>query len=433
VESGDCGGSVWVSSFDGAQWGAALNLGAAGAIDESVAMNVSGDAVVVWQQNYYFNPPTCGGITGSEIWVRRLKAGTWQAAERVSDASGVDFSFYAINPVVTIDDNGSITVAWSQQRNAPAPGEIQGTYVRRFDSTNWSTAARISSPDRYSWEVQAGVAGNGDVTVVWRQDTNPYDPSQTAGGPILPTIWAARYVAASAGWAASQRIGTTDLVGYDYEERPRISVGRNGHVGVLWERQKTGTTPERSIYATRFDPASVAWVTPVAIEQNPASAYWPTVAVDSTGNMQGRLDTNRIKHRQPVHRATRRERRDMESAAVARSAGYPCAAAIRGNRCQRPGTRGLVANRGNIAKTSGATHNGQRSRDHRRNWFRRGPVAGRERRRLCRGGTTQDGLHLHGVHDISVRDPLRPVGARGSALKARVSPGFRQYRCSGFP
>jgi hypothetical protein len=286
VESGDCGGSVWISGFDGAQWGAALNLGATGAIDESVAMNVSGDAVVVWQQNYYFNPPTCGGITGSEIWVRRLKAGTWQAAERVSDASGVDFSFYAINPVVTIDDDGSITVAWSQQRNAPAPGEIQGTYVRRFDSTNWSTAARISSPDRYSWEVQAGVAGNGDVTVVWRQDTNPYDPSQTAGGPILPTIWAARYVAASAGWAASQRIGTTDLVGYDYEERPRISVGRNGHVGVLWERQKTGTTPERSIYATRFDPASVAWVTPVAIELNPASAYWPTVAVDSTGNMQ---------------------------------------------------------------------------------------------------------------------------------------------------
>ena len=286
TESGDCGGSVWINGFDGAQWGTALNLGVTGAAAQSVAMNASGDAVVVWQKNYYFNPPTCGGITGSEIWVRRLKAGTWQAAERVSDASGEDSSFYAIDPVVTIDDNGGITVAWSQERVAPAPGVIQGTYVRRFAGTSWSTATRISSPDRYSWEVQAGVAGNGDVTVVWRQDTNPYDPGQTAGGPILPTIWAARYVVASPGWTAAQHIGTTDLVGYDYEERPRLSVGRNGHVGVLWERQKTGGTPERSIYAARFEPASVSWLAPVALEQLTAPAYWPTVAVDPAGNMQ---------------------------------------------------------------------------------------------------------------------------------------------------
>jgi hypothetical protein len=288
TESGDCGGSVWVSRFDGAQWGAALNLGATGAIDESVAMNASGDAVVVWQQNYYLNPPTCGGISGSEIWVRRFRAGAWEPAERASDPSGVDFTFYAINPVVTIDDNGRITVAWSQSRKASGttPAEIQSTYVRRFDGTNWPAASRISSPDRYSWEVQAGVAGNGDVTVVWRQDTNPYDPGQTAGGPIQPAIWAARYVAASAGWAVAQRIGTLDLTGYDYEERPRLSVGRNGHVGVVWERQKTGTSPERSIYTARFNTGSGAWVAPVAIEPSTASAYWPTIAVDPAGNMQ---------------------------------------------------------------------------------------------------------------------------------------------------
>ncbi len=288
VESGDCGGSVWVSRFDGAQWGAALNLGVTGAADDSVAINASGDAVVVWQKNYYFNPPSCGGITGSEIWLRRSKAGTWQAAERVSDASGEDFSFYAIDPVVTIDDNGHITVAWSQERLAggTTADEFLSTFVRRFDGTNWSAASRISTPERYSWEVQAGVAGNGDVTVVWRQDTNPYDTGQTAGGPILPTIWAARYVEASAGWTASEHIGTSDLAGYDGEARPRISVGSNGHVGVAWERQTTGTTTEISIYATHFDPASVTWATPVAIEQSTAPAYWPTIAVDPAGNIQ---------------------------------------------------------------------------------------------------------------------------------------------------
>lgn len=280
IESGDCGGSVWVSRFDGAQWSAALNLGVTAAMVERVAMNASGDAAVVWQQNY---GQSCVG--GAEIWVRRLTAGAWQAAERVSDASGSDFSFYAIDPVVTLDDAGNVTVAWSQGRSG-TPSEIQGTYVRRFNGTSWSAATKISTPDRYSWETQAGVDAAGNVTVVWRQDTNLYDPSQTAGGPIQPAIWAARYVAANGSWTAAERIGSPDFaMTYDSEDRPRLSVASTGHVGVIWEGSVNGE-PE-SIYSAHFDPVAATWSSAVPLEQGASQSYWPEIATDVSGNMQG--------------------------------------------------------------------------------------------------------------------------------------------------
>ena len=280
TESGDCGGTVWVSQFDGKQWGTAFNIGASAARAERVAMNASGDAAVVWQQN---SGPSC--VEGAEVWVRRLTAGVWQTAERVSDVSGSNSSFYAIDPVVTLDDAGNLTVAWSEQRPRTA-SEIQGTFVRRFNGTSWSTATKISTPDRYSWETQAGVDAAGNVTVVWRQDTNLYDPGQTAGGPIQPAIWAARYVSASGSWTPAARIGSPNFtMTHDSEDRPQLSVSSTGHVGVIWEA-RVGGEPE-SIYSARFDPVAGAWSNAVPIEQSANLAYWPQIATDSAGNMQG--------------------------------------------------------------------------------------------------------------------------------------------------
>lgn len=280
TESGNCGGTVWISQFDGTQWSTALNIDATAASAERVAMNASGDAAVVWQQNY---GPLCA--EGAEIWVRRLTAGAWQTAERVSDASGVNSSFYAIDPVVTLDDAGNLTVAWSQMRTGTL-SEIQGTFVRRFNGTSWSAATKISTPDRYSWETQAGVDAAGNVTVVWRQDTNPYDTSQTAGSPIQPAIWAARYVSASGSWTSAARIGSPNFtMTYDSEDHPRLSVSSTGHVGVIWEGS-VGGEPE-SIYSARFDPVAGAWLNAVPLEQSANLAYWPEIATDTAGNMQG--------------------------------------------------------------------------------------------------------------------------------------------------
>lgn len=280
TEWGDCGGTIWVSLFDGTQWSTALNIGATAGRAERVAMNAAGDAAVVWQQNY---GPLC--VEGTEIWVRRLTAGVWQTAERVSDASGSNSSFYAVDPVVTLDDAGNLTVAWSQMRIG-TPSEIQGTFVRRFNGTSWSTATKISTPDRYSWETQAGVDAAGNVTVVWRQNTNPYDPGQTAGGPIQPAIWAARYVSASGNWTPAARIGSPNFtMTYDSEDRPRLSVSSTGHVGVIWEGS-VGGEPE-SVYSAHFDPVAGAWSNAVPLEQGANLAYWPDIATDTAGNMQG--------------------------------------------------------------------------------------------------------------------------------------------------
>jgi hypothetical protein len=56
-----------------------------------------------------------------------------------------------------------------------------------------------------AWSDTASSA-DGSGAVVWVQDTKPFDPNRSGGGPRIPNIWARVFDGAS--WSAPQRIGS---------------------------------------------------------------------------------------------------------------------------------------------------------------------------------------------------------------------------------
>jgi hypothetical protein len=141
----------------------------------------------------------------------------------------------------------------------------------------------LSNSPGNTYEPAARVDAAGNVVAVWVQDTNPYDPGQSGGGPIIPNIWASRFSAASTTWSTPGRIGTAALSGTEGTERPRLAVNAAGSAVAVWRETRAG---QSSIIAARFTPSSGTWTAPLALDPNTQYADWPAVAIDAAGNAQ---------------------------------------------------------------------------------------------------------------------------------------------------
>ncbi|HLF22296.1 MAG TPA: hypothetical protein VI565_00115 [Burkholderiales bacterium] len=278
--SGDCG-RIWVNRIANGVWSSAVEIGTTHAIDPRVSANANGDAIAVWTEREWSGANCTGAITGNEIWASRYAAAsdTWSAPQRVSVDAPTNSTIYAFSAAVTLDAAGRATVAWIQD----TPSFARSIWQSRFNSTTWSAPALLSNGTRNSHEPSLAEDAGGNVIAVWRQDTNPFDPSQTGGGPILPNIWAARYNATAGAWSTPVLIGSSNLAGFDGTERPRVAVNASGHAVAVWQETR-GT--ETSIVAARFSASSGTWTSPIALEASAQQASWPEVAIDVNGNAQ---------------------------------------------------------------------------------------------------------------------------------------------------
>lgn len=142
------------------QWGTATlletdNLGDAS--NAQIAMNASGDAIVVWDQSD-------GTLT--HIFARHYSAsmGKWSAATSLES----DNQSNAFEPRIAMHTNGNATAVWGRIA-AKTPGMRSNYY--NASSGQWGSATSLptSPADTPAGNAQIAMDGNGSVWAVWRQ------------------------------------------------------------------------------------------------------------------------------------------------------------------------------------------------------------------------------------------------------------------------
>ncbi len=151
---------IWSNRFiPGEGWGNPGRVGTgsvANASSPRVAIDGSGNAIVVWQQS---------DSAKESIWAIRFEAKSgWGDPARISSGGkGV-----ALSPRVAVAPSGEAVAAWIQS------GEMGEIWATRFvQNQGWGTAELISIDEAGSaWHPELAGNGAGTVTVVWHQGTD---------------------------------------------------------------------------------------------------------------------------------------------------------------------------------------------------------------------------------------------------------------------
>lgn len=298
---------IWANRYaSGVGWGTAATLESDDAGDArypEIAMNASGDAMVVWYQS--------DGVRFN-IWARRYELNTGWGVATVIDNDNVSDARY---PQVVVDPTGNAMAVWYQ-----SDGTRNSIWANRYVAgVGWSAAAKIETDDAgHAMRPQIAIDSFGNSIATWDQSdgtrtniwVNRYVVGEgwgtagiietdDAGGATLSTIaaepsgnavavwqqsdgervniWANRFVPGT-GWGGADTVATNDA-GNAVE--PDIAMGASGSAIAVWE-QSDGT--RSNIWARRYV-SPTGWDTAVIIETDNVDDAWePKIAADSEGN-----------------------------------------------------------------------------------------------------------------------------------------------------
>ena len=247
--------NIWANRFTPtAGWGVAEPIetdDAGNAVRAQVAVDSNGNAVAVWTQS---------DGTRFNIWANRFTpTADWGVAERIETDDVGD----AGPPQVALDPNGNAVAVWSQ-----FDGTRNNIWANRFTpAADWGVAEPIETDNAGdAFFPQVALDPNGNAVAVWNQD----DGTRT-------NIWANRFTPA-AGWGVAERIETDDV---GNASSAQVGVDPNGNALAVWQ-QSDGT--HFDIWANRFTPAA-GWGDGERIEtDNAGDARAPQVALDPNGN-----------------------------------------------------------------------------------------------------------------------------------------------------
>jgi hypothetical protein len=246
--------NIWANRYlDGTGWGAAELIetdNARSALDPQLAINASGNAMVVWFQS---------DGTRDNIWANRYVTGTgWGAAELIEtdNAGSADY------PQVAIDASGNALAVWAQH-----DGTKYNILTNRYvTGTGWGAAELIGTDNvGGAYNPQLAIDPSGNAMAVWRQ---PDD--------FRNNIWANRYVAET-GWGTAELIETDNVSG---AYSPQLAIDPSGNAMAVWE-QYDGS--RNNIWANRYV-AGTGWGAAELIETDAGNANYPQVAIDPSGN-----------------------------------------------------------------------------------------------------------------------------------------------------
>ena len=219
------------------------------AVDPQLAMNGSGNAVVVWQQS----DGTRDHISAN----RYTPSGGWGTATLIeTDNTGGAFS-----PQVAMDGSGNAVAVWTQ-----SDGTRYNIWANRYTpSGGWGTAALIETDNAGSATLsQVAMDGSGNAIAVWQQSDGTRN-----------NIWANRYTP-SGGWGTATLIET----GNGDATSPQVVMDGSGNAVAVWY-QSDGT--RNNIWANRYTPSG-GWGAAALIETGNGDATSPQVAIDGSGN-----------------------------------------------------------------------------------------------------------------------------------------------------
>jgi hypothetical protein len=236
-----------------------------GAYLPKVAMNASGDAVVIWEtcyaareNNRHFCEPD-QKIEGFEkSYIRgavKPAGGSWSGPMDI----GIPNTGDAIKMQVAIDEAGNAMAVWEDEL------AIKASYYS-VSSKDWSAPTQISEAGAKSGEPQIAFNGSGVATAVWH--------SQPEGGGAFRT----RVATSSNGttWSATQTISADGESAFE----PQIAVAANGEAVALW---KLLPGPPVRVQAARRSTGGT-WSAPVFISSEESGANRPRIGIDAAGN-----------------------------------------------------------------------------------------------------------------------------------------------------
>jgi hypothetical protein len=248
--------AIWSSRYTpGSGWTPAErveNNDAFNAVDAQIAVDASGNAMVVWQQD---------DSTLANIWANRYTATTGWGTPTLVETNHAG-SAYA--PQVGVDARGNAYAVWSQ-----SDGARTNIWANRFDAGTgtWRAPELLESDNEGPADgAQLAVEPGGTALAVWRQRTGGHD-----------NIWANRYSLGS-GWGAPELIETTDT---GNASNPRLAYDASRQALAIWDTWDGART---SIWANHYD-IRTGWASAERIETSDiGNARAGDLAMDGQGH-----------------------------------------------------------------------------------------------------------------------------------------------------
>ncbi len=228
------------------------------AVVPQVAMDNNGNAIITWMQrdasNFY------------QIFKSTYSGGVWTNPSSLSDNISPDGT-HAENPMVAMDDNGQAIIVWLQY-----DGSDERVYKSTFDGT-WHNPTdltdSISPATKDASYAGVAMSNDGTATIVWQEsDGSDYQ--------IFRSIYD------GSTWTDPSSL--TDNISPDGEsaEEPQVAMDNNGNAIITW-MQYDGS--DWRIFKSEY--RSGAWTDPSisdGISFSGSDAEYPEVAMDNNGN-----------------------------------------------------------------------------------------------------------------------------------------------------
>lgn len=191
-------------------WSGARGVGqrADMAIPSGVALNPSGEAVVVWTQVR---------AERSEVWSSRSASSraAWSEPQRLNLYGKGD----PISPRILLDDRGNALAVWSAH-----DGERSSVWANRYDAARerWTGAVPLDAGTYDALSPSAGVDAAGNILVVWTRKETARSSS-----------WLRSYTAATKTWSAPAPL---DPESNGRSEFVEVALMRDGRALAVWSR-----------------------------------------------------------------------------------------------------------------------------------------------------------------------------------------------------
>jgi len=255
---------IWASRYDVTTglWSAESMIDADNgdtAFDPQIALDASGNAIVVWDQS-------------ESIWANRYDVitGLWSTAAEIETDNTAGHSAYSSQ--IRFDAIGNAIAVWAQY-----DGVVDSIWANRYDATAglWGTEVLIETDNTagHSASVpQIALDASGNAIAVWEQ----------SDGSVV-SIWANRYDTTTGLWSTAELIETDNAAGHNGSV-PQIALDASGNAIAVWE-QSNGSVD--SIWANRYDTTTGLWSEATVIETDNDTGHngsEPQIALDASGN-----------------------------------------------------------------------------------------------------------------------------------------------------
>ena len=231
--------------------------------DPAVVVDMNGDAVIVWEEevNDFANL--------SDIYMQRINAAgihQWSQDIKVGDNVGL-----SIDPAIGIDIQGNATIAWTDlpENNL---ANVFAQRVTRSGQRVWEQYLIIHNATARYGKSAIAVYANGDFVVAW-------EDLRLGKGDIY-----AKRISATAVSLWLHAVRVNDDLGMAEQILPAVSIVENGNAVVAWSDSRNGVN---AVYMQRIDSfGNKLWLQDLKVSSNESVvSSAPAIAADRNGNV----------------------------------------------------------------------------------------------------------------------------------------------------